>query len=131
MKTGSFYKKYQGKVLEDWGSVKSPDFVRFAKDMRSAIKDGCESCGMTLADFHVGHYDVSGFVEQDGRFVYFSYSLARALPIDLERRDAMRGFLYRTAEAVKDYRGGMNHFTDWANLVDDIASLLRNKSKNI
>lgn len=110
MKVATFVRKYNGKVLEDAGAYKSAEFVQFARDMKSTIREICKEVGAELVKFSVGHYDVSGFAVKDGKYVYFRYSEPRHLSIDLSRADPMNGILIRTAEHEKDYRGGMNNF---------------------
>lgn len=110
MKITGFVKKYQGKVLEDHGSVLSPEFIRFAADVKSTIRAICKENGADLVKWSTGHYDVSGFVLKNGKYVYFSYSEPRHLPIDLNRHDAWDGILIRTAAHEKDYTGGQNNF---------------------
>lgn len=120
MTTKKFVSKYQGRVLQDDGCYKSEEFKQFARDLRSTIKEEVKKIGATLHSFSIGHYDVSGFVERDGRYAYFSYSEPRHMPIDLYRSDCSYGFLVRTAEGPKDYRGGLNRFCN----IFDIADLL-------
>ena len=110
MKIINLVRKYNGKVLDDAGAYKSDEFIQFAKDMKSTIRDICKEAGAELVKFSVGHYDVSGFVAKDGRYVYFSYNEPRNLPIDFDRRDCMQGILMRTAQHDKDYTGGRNNF---------------------
>lgn len=124
MTTKAFIEKYQGKILEDDGAYKSAEFIAFAKAMRSVINSELKRIGAKLTSFSVGHYDVSGFVERGGQYVYFSYSEPRHLPIDLTRTDAMMGILVRTADGPKDYRGGINNFTNITSFADLVDRLL-------
>lgn len=120
----NFYNKYQGVKIQDDGSVKSAEFIQFAKEMRAALKqEAMKRYGIKLASWHVGHYDVFGFFEKDEKFIYFSYAEPRHMSIDLTRRDPMQGFLYRTAQSTSDYHGGGNNYTDWIHLVEDVNTL--------
>ena len=110
MKIASFVRKYNGKILDDGGSSKSQEFIQFAKDMKSTIREICKERGVELVKWSVGHYDVSGFIKKNEKFVYFSYSEPRHFAIDLNASSCMNGILIRTAEHEKDYRGGFNHF---------------------
>ena len=90
-----------------------------------------EDRGMNLVEFHVGHYDFGGFVEKDGKYVYFSYNCPRyRTPINFEKTDCMEGFLYRTAKSEKDYTGGRNHFTNLLQLVPEIERLIQAETRN-
>lgn len=116
MKPSGFIKKYQGRVLQDDGCFKSQEFLRFSRDFRSTVKDIATELGGEVEAFHVGHYDVSGFIHRDGKHVFFSYSEPRHMPIDLLRDDCMQGILIRTAKDARDSTGGMNHFCNIINM---------------
>lgn len=119
-----FIEKYHNRILTDAGAYKSDEFVRFALDFKSAIKDELKSIGAKLVSFSVNHYDVSGFIERAGKYVYFSYSEPRYLRIDVNRSDAMMGILTRTAKSDTDYRGGVNHFTNFYGFKTMVDTLL-------
>jgi hypothetical protein len=63
--------------------------------------------------FSKGHYDVCGFIERNGKYVYFNYSSSlcgsRSTPMLIDRR----AMFCRTAENAMDYRGGNNCFTSF------------------
>ena len=112
MTVKKFTSKYQGRILEDAGAYKSDEFLAFARDFKAMTREIAGKIHATLVSFSIGHYDVSGFVERDGRYAYFSYSEPRHMPIDLTRSDALQGILVRSAEGPKDYRGGHNNFAN-------------------
>ena len=124
MNAKTFFKKYQGRELEDWGSSISDEFRQFAKDFKSVVATAAKEHGMEIKGFRVGHYDVSGFLHKNGKYVYFSYSEMRYMPMDLTRKDPLSGILYRTAESEKDFRGGMNCFTNIECFEADVAKLM-------
>ena len=107
-----FMSKYQGRVLEDAGSVQSEEFKQFARDFKSMAYEAAGNIGAKLYSFHRGHYDVSGFAERGGEYAYFAFSCPRCIRIDLTRSDCMSGILVRTAEGPKDFTGGPNNFTN-------------------
>lgn len=114
------YSRYQGKMLEDDGAYKSKDFTTFASYMKRQFKAAAAERGITLHSFSVGHYDVSGFFEKDGMYVYFSYNEPRWDYIDFNRGDCRFGFLVRTATSANDYRGGMNRFSNLENFMETV-----------
>lgn len=125
------FKKYNKRLMEDWGAYMSDEaksFVRAFKNFLSRNLPGCE-----LVGFKPNHYDTSGFVVRpDGKIIYVSYDLDRTgygCMADFDRSDCSRGVLYRTAESTKDYRGGMNHFTSIYKMVDAILSLEANPER--
>ena len=123
-----FVKKYHGKEIEDAGANKGREFVLFAKDFRSTVKEiATKKLGAQLSAFHTGHYDVSGFIEKDEKFVYFSYSEPRGRALDLFRTDAHEGILLRTAENTSDFKGGHNHFTNIMNFASVAGRLLERR----
>lgn len=108
------YEKYNGHLIEDAGAYKSRDFVNFAKYAKKQMKEEAEKKGIELVNFCTGHYDISGFFRNKTteKYAYFSFSGCRYQPIDFDSSSCMRGFLLRTADGPKDYRGGQNHFTN-------------------
>lgn len=119
-----FIKEYHGKKLIDWGAQNSSDFLSFARKFKNYLKRSVSPYGIDVAEFYVGHYYISGFVEKEGKFVYFNYDFPRGQKIDTDVRGCHGGVLIRTAKDVKDYRGGQNNFTSIARIGEDINSLL-------
>lgn len=117
------YKKYQGKVLQDDGAYASKEFKQFASYFKRQVKASAEERGFELHSFSVGHYDVSGFFKKGEKYVYFSYDEPRCQRIDFNRRDALLGILYRTAEGPKDFIGGYNNFASLLDFIDSVEAL--------
>ena len=121
----NFYHVYDGASLCDDGAYLSSDARRFFLDMRDVLKLALKEKNIELISFNIGHYDCFFFCKANDKFVYGSYSVQRGgLPLDLDSKSCYNGFLYRTAENLKDYRGGTNHFTSWLCLIDEIEELL-------
>lgn len=121
------YEKYNGHLIEDAGAYKSRDFVNFANYAKRQMKAAAEEKGIKLVSFNAGHYDISGFFQSNvtGKYAYFSLSDCRNHPLDFDSSSCMRGFLLRTADGPKDYRGGQNHFTSlngFMPLLEDLVS---------
>ena len=115
-------KKWHNKSVEDWGAVNSDDSRNFSKDFKKTIKS-IES--ISLEKFNIGHYGVSGFVSKDNKYAYFSYSIPRGgTPIDAYDKGFLNGILIRTAESTSDYTGGINCFTNFVDLEEDLLALL-------
>ena len=116
----NYIKKWHGRSVEDWGSVVSDEFKDFVNDFKktvNSIKD------VSLEKFSSGHYDVSGFVSKDDKYAYFSYSVPRGeQPID-GNTNGVYGILIRTADSSNDYRGGVNHFTNFDKLEENLLAL--------
>lgn len=104
------FNRYHGVILEDDVAYNSEDFKKFGSYMKRQLKQSSESRGFSLAKFTVGHYYVSGFFEQNGKYVYFSYELNRNSAIDFVKKSIINSFLYRTASGLNDYTGGSNNF---------------------
>lgn len=124
MATTAFIKKWNDKHLQDDGSYVSKEYSAFQNAFKREMNKIAESIGATLVSFYKGHYDVSGFIERNGKYVYFSYSSSlcgnRATP-KLKDRMAM---LCRTAKDKNDYRGGNNNFTPFEECESVIDRLL-------
>ena len=118
-----FYRKWHGTPLEDWGSVRSNEYKDFERAFKRILMKMAEDMGATLVWFHPMHYDESAMFERNGKYVYLSHSnnlFNRSTP-DLHH------ILIRTAEHEKDYHGGPNNYSDWADLANNIDRLLGGK----
>lgn len=129
MKLTTFIKKYQGRILQDDGAYKSKEFIQFARDLKNTVKTLAKEVGAEVTYYHIGHYDVFGFVRKADNVVYFSYSEPRRRSIDLHCKDAMNGILVRTATDEKDFHGGMNHFCNFVEMKSVFEELLGESSR--
>lgn len=82
------------------------DFKVFSRLFKRELKRQLSAYGIKLVRFNVGHYYLSGFVEKNNKFAYFSISDVRYFP------DAWHSnILIRTAKSASDYTGGSNSYT--------------------
>ena len=118
----AFIKKYDGMTMNDAGSVVSKDFSNFQNAMRREVKRLAEEIGATLVSFSKGHYDMSWFIERDGKYVYGHYSnIHPRSKADLTLGNAC---YVRTAKDAKDYHGGHNHFCTFYHFQNVVCRLL-------
>lgn len=118
-------RKYNNKGVEDWGSVMSTEAKKFCSDFKRRLNMNCRKRGWELVKFSPNHYDFSGFIKKDDRYVYFNYNIPRGgNPMNLLSRSYHSGLLVRTAEHDKDYRGGYNNFCSLENFLDSVEYLL-------
>lgn len=123
-KIENFIKKWNGKIIEDWGCYCSDEFKSLTRSFRSALKSDLGD-EYELIGFKANHYDFSGFVKKDNHYVYVSYSMNRGLPLDFYGYGSYReGLLVRTAKHDKDYTGGMNTFVSFNGLINHIQKLI-------
>lgn len=121
-KMRKFVKRWQGKCLADTGTYVSKEFNTFQNAFKRLMTEVATELGGELVNFNKGHYDVSGFIERNGKFVYFDYSnYMNRSRVDLRNRDA---FYCRTAKDSRDYQGGYNNFVSVENCVGIIDKLL-------
>lgn len=106
-------------------SQKTAEFTQFARDFKSDIKnligDNANVCGhYKLVDFSVGHFYVSGFIQNQnsGKLAYFSIDDVRFSPDNWSE-----SVLIRTAQHIKDYTGGMNHYTQLLDIAEQLECL--------
>ena len=120
-----FIEKYDGKTIEDWGCTCSKEF----KDMTSSFKRALKRTfpAAKLTGFKANHYDFTGFVEQDGKCVYISYSMKRGEPMDMHDSSCFGGVLVRTARDVKDYIGGHNNFCSFYTLKSCVEKVMNSR----
>lgn len=83
----------------------TPEFAQFARDYKKAIKE--KAPDFELVAYSRGHFNISGFLEhkETKKLVYFNTSDVRG------SQDWFNSILIRTAEHIKDYRGGSNNYT--------------------
>ena len=120
-----FYRKWNGKPLEDWGSVVSKDYASFQRCFGNILKHIATELGATLCWYSKGHYDETAMFERDGKFVYLSHFndlYNRATP-------RLRSFLIRSAQHAKDYTGGCNEYANWPQLVNEMDRILGGDGK--
>lgn len=117
-------------IIEKWGQVEfesssslTPQFTAFARDFKSHIISECKSITAKLEFFNRGHFEVWGFIEKNGAFVYFS-------TLDVRDSRWMSEILIKTAVSVGDYTGGQNHFTNLNDFSRHVSELLDSQLKN-
>lgn len=117
------FRRWNKKPIEDDGMYMSKE----AKSFFRAFKNFVGRCfpDAELIGFEPNHYDTSGFIKKDGKYIYVSYNLNRGNQCrpDFSASDAMNGVLYRTANGPEDYRGGSNHFTSIDNFKRNVQAL--------
>ncbi len=94
------------------------DFKKFSTEYRKTLKKALADTGITIANYSRGHYDISGFLEKDGKYVYFSVSDVRYYPAGW-----YTNILIRTATSLHDYTGGRNNYTTLDNLPSRVSML--------
>ena len=105
-----FIKQWDGRRLEDWGSVVSKEFNQFQNAFKREVERLAQEGGARLVSYGKGHYDMYGFLEKDGTYVYFSYGALDRTKVQLtSASDFISPLLMRTAKHEKDYRGGSNN----------------------
>ncbi|MDE2027081.1 MAG: hypothetical protein KGJ11_00895 [Candidatus Omnitrophica bacterium] len=104
------------KKLMDWkdnnfesSTVKTPEFMAFAKMLRAHIKKEARENALEVVGFSTGHFYCSGFFKNTatGKFAYFSISDVRYFSDSW-----IDDVLLRTAAHEKDYTGGGNQFVN-------------------
>jgi hypothetical protein len=122
MKTTVFIKKYEGKTLADDGAYVSKEFNNFQNAMKREVKRMAEEIGAVLVSFNKGHYDMSWFVERNGKYVYGNYSvIGNRTHVNL-----LDNVCYaRIAAHSKDYIGGHNNRCSFAEMQETMDRLLR------
>lgn len=121
-----FIKTWNGRRLADWGCSVSAEFKSFQRAMRNEIKRLAEQEGATLAAYSCGHYDMSGFVERDGLYVYFCYSNIDRCKVSLTPDGGwLSAFYMRTAAHIKDYHGGPNNNVAFSEFSETLRRLFK------
>lgn len=119
----TFEKSWSGKRVADTGAYMSKEATSFVRAFRNMLKRQLEPEGIEV-ELKPNHYDCSGFLRKDDKYIYISYSIPRGgYPIDFDACDAMNGVLYRTAKNERDFRGGNNHFSSLNRIARDILKM--------
>ena len=92
-------------------------FEVFAKDFKRFVEQNLPD-DARLLEFSTNHYVLSGFIEKDYRFVYFSTSDVRVW------KDWYNAILVRTAKSDHDHTGGSNGYTSLENFGEKVKELL-------
>jgi hypothetical protein len=100
------------------GPVIDEDFRVFARLFKKHVTQNLPTEAV-LVKFNSGHYYVSGFIERQGKYAYFSISDVRHFPNDWHNN-----ILVRTAKSETDYSGGCNRYTTLDNFTRAIDNLL-------
>ena len=100
------------------GPYTGQDFNIFAREFKKYVKKNLPS-GAELVNFSKDHYDLSGFIKKEKRFVYFSISDVRFFP-----NKWFTDILIRTAKSGKDYTGGSNNYTSLEFFTPSVEKLL-------
>lgn len=124
-----FIKAWNGTKIDDWGCTCSDEFKSFTRQFKNALK-------RTFPDYEIigfkpNHYDFSGFLKKDDKYVYISYSEPREQTLDMSNSDCLNGILYRTAQHEKDYTGGHNHFCSFFELKDSVNEMFERMQKGM
>lgn len=85
-------------------SEKTPEFKAFARTFKKEFTSELNSIGATKIEFHVGHFEVSGFYTVGTQAYYFMLS-------DVRFNNNVHMY-YRTAKDYKDYTGGHNCYIE-------------------
>lgn len=111
--------KWEGTVFES-SSQKTPEFKSFARDFKKMLKAEIEP-EFEITEYNVGHFYVSSYLtnKESGKIVYLSVSDVRHF-----NDEWYQSILIRSAESVKDSRGGMNNYTYLANIKDNLIKLV-------
>lgn len=103
------------------GSTTGYDFLEFAKMFKKFVGNNLPQ-GAKLVKFCTGHYRLSGFIEAQGKYVYFSIPDVRYFP-----NEWITHFLVRRTESDEDYTGKTNHYTTLKKFTEDVNKLLNSK----
>ena len=111
--------QYKGQYFES-SSTKTPEFVAFAREFTKQLKKGVADTSIQVSTIHKGHFEISGFIHNynTDKYAYFNIG-------DIRPTFNGNGILYRTAEHLTDYKGGMNNFCEIDELVENLERITR------
>lgn len=125
-----FIKKWDKKELEDWGTTVSKEFGSFQTAFKNIMKKIAESCNAELVKYSKGHYDMSGFIKRDDKYVYFNYSNYQdRATVNLTKKGFGCAMYFRTAASDTDYHGGSNNNVPFSECEETIERLLNTEHR--
>lgn len=98
-------------------SQTTEEFASFARDFKSHIKKILPK-DAELIGWSRGHFEVSGFIKKDNKYVYFSASDVRFF-----LNEWYNSVLIRTAKHEKDYIGGRNQYISLTDFSENVEKL--------
>ncbi len=107
----NFEKKWAGTQFES-SCFETNEFKSFASALKRALSKDAKENGIEVLNFSKGHFQVSGFLKKNQKYIYWSIPDVR---FTNTRLDAI---LYREAMDASDFRGGYNHFTHFGKLLE-------------
>ena len=123
MKT--FRKKWTHVAVEDCGMYMSKKAKSFVTAFKNMLKRELKDMGIEIVNITPNHYDLSGMIKIDGKYLYISYSIPRwgkKIDFDDSRNLACSGVLYRPAKSEQDWYGGHNRFCT----ISELPQVIRN-----
>ncbi len=127
-----FIKQWDGRRLEDWGSVVSKEFNQFQNAFKREVERLAQEGGAKLVSYSKGHYDMSGFIEKDGIYVYFSYGALDRTKVQLtSASDFISPLLMRTAKHEKDFSGGSNNHILFTQFLPTMQRLFKQQQPSV
>ena len=122
----TFKKKWNHKSVKDWGSTMSDEANEFVEDFIKMLERQLGKEGVNI-EIEPYHYELSGYVEKDGKYIYIFYGLPRGgYAIDFSTSDCLEGVLYRAADNNHDYKGYANNFSSIQDLPRKIMEMFDN-----
>ena len=131
MRRNAFFKKWNGRVLEDWCTSVSKEFNSFQNAFKREMNNIAEEIGATLVSYSKGYYDMSGFFFFFFYYVYFhycNYCCGGRNVVNLTDNSVMCA---RTAKNAKDYRGGCNNDVSFDTLKETVDRLLNQEHRQL
>lgn len=116
----TFFRKWHGVTLEDWGSVISKEYNDFQNAQGRLFRKIAKEIGAKLVSYHKMHYDESAMFERNGKFVY----IYRTNNLSNRSRPVFHHILIRTARHAEDWTGGPNDYVNWSGLVNKLDKML-------
>lgn len=107
-------KDYNAECVERYRSME------WCKELKKKVRKAGKDAGFNLAEFHNGYCEASGFIEKEGKVIYFSFGDYR---FDICGRKWYNDVLIRTAKDTKDFTGGTNRYTTFADFETDVLKL--------
>lgn len=123
-----FISRWHGRRLEDWGCTVSKEFKTFQQAFQREVKRMAAEVGATPVNASNGHYDMRGFVERDGLYVYYSYSNLDRTLVDLKGERGLV-FMMRSASGPKDYSGDANNHVAFTEFTETMERLLADRAQ--
>ena len=117
-------KKWNGLTLNIYNRNESLAAC-YEKDVMLTFEELVGEIGGKLLSFNFNDDFVNGYIEKDGKIVYFNYLVLEDMKVNLAAKNWNDGILLRSVKDLNDETGGPANYASFYNLKSKLNELTR------